>query len=149
MSLETGLKDMIQNLLGIYLLLGIIYLLWDHKRLIIALKGETYGNDPQKIRLFICVTFIVTVLVWPLYLIKSSRSTIKGSQRRYIIKHSSDMFKAIAKEKGEELDGCALMIITSKFVKVYEQFGLKMYEEHLRYELEQYREEGLREDYRI
>lgn len=46
-----------------------------------------------------------------------------------------------------EIDGHAMGFIIRKFILMDKQVGSKFCREHLKYELEKYREEGLREDY--
>lgn len=134
-------------ILGVYILVGTAYLLWIRKLFIYALRGDVYGGETRRVSMFILTMSILSALIWPLLLLKSTKEDLKRSEGLYITKHVSAMFRRAAEEKGEELDGGSLMIIAMKFHRVHQQFGWKMFEEHLKYELEKYREEGLREDY--
>lgn len=58
-------------------------------------------------------------------------------------------FKNASQVKNERIPGGYLMSIAMKFFVVYEQFGKLFYKKHLEYELQNYLENGLREDYKF
>ena len=60
------------------------------------------------------------------------------------IKHG---FTLIADCRGEELDDYTMLNICFVLVHVNQNFGQKFFDEHLAYELERYRSDGLRESY--
>lgn len=57
-------------------------------------------------------------------------------------------FASIAEERGEEISGRALKEIGIKFLALYQMSGPDFTKEHLRYELQRYRQHGLREEYK-
>lgn len=57
-------------------------------------------------------------------------------------------FKEIAKRRGEDLTAGWLNTVVLKFLQVNEKMGVAFMDEHLAYELDKYRQEGLRSDYR-
>lgn len=57
-------------------------------------------------------------------------------------------FKEAAKERNELLPAGYMNSIVLKFYQVYEMSGEKFYYEHLKYEIDKYLREGLREDYK-
>ncbi len=64
-----------------------------------------------------------------------------------IYKHVGTSFREVATERGEHLPANALHFIVHKFLQVNETYGQQMFDEHLDYELNKYRAEGLRPDY--
>ncbi len=129
-----------------YLALGIYVALTQGKQLIIEATGDYYDSkDLARFKAFLSTMLVLSVLVWPIVLTRGEK---RKSQRRYVISQCSERFSKVAKERGEDLDAAALANISSKFIIVYEEFGMKFYKEHLKYELDKFRKEGLREDYR-
>lgn len=61
----------------------------------------------------------------------------------------ADAFRKAAEERSEFIPAEIINRIALKFMRVNEQFGQKMLFEHLEYEINKYRNEGLREDYKI
>lgn len=57
-------------------------------------------------------------------------------------------FREASKIRGELLPAGHLNTIVLKFIQVYEMGGDEMVEMHLKYEIEKYLKEGLREEYR-
>jgi hypothetical protein len=57
-------------------------------------------------------------------------------------------FREAAAERGEHIPAGYLNTIVYKFLQIYEMMGEDMLYEHLKYEIEKYIEEGLREDYK-
>lgn len=57
-------------------------------------------------------------------------------------------FKDVARERGEELQAGWLNTVALKFLQVKEKMGEVFMDEHLSYELDKYRQEGLRSDYK-
>jgi hypothetical protein len=57
-------------------------------------------------------------------------------------------FRFVAKERGEEIPAENLHRIVLKFLNVFEDRGADFYRSHLQYELDLYRNKGLREDYK-
>jgi hypothetical protein len=57
-------------------------------------------------------------------------------------------FKNIARERGEELQAGYLNTVILKFLQVKEKMGEVFMDEHLAYELDKYRQEGFRPDYK-
>jgi hypothetical protein len=56
-------------------------------------------------------------------------------------------FTQAATFKGDHIDGTTLMNITSHFIQVYDLKGKNFYDEHLKYELDVYKSNGLRESF--
>lgn len=75
---------------------------------------------------------------------KTSDADIVGIYRKV-----GTAFRAVSNERGEHLPAGYLNAIVFKFYQVREQFGDKFMDEHLAYELNKYRAEGLREDYKV
>lgn len=131
--------------LCLYLIAGISVATMQGKQLIIELSGDYYSSkDMVRFKVFLAVILVLSVLVWPIVLMRSEK---KESQILYVIRDVSARFTNVSRDKREELEAMELSLITSKFITLYEQFGLKLYEEHLEYELAKYHEEGIREDY--
>lgn len=57
-------------------------------------------------------------------------------------------FKEVARQRGEELKAGWLNTVVLKFYQVKEKMGEEFMEEHLAYELDKYRQEGLRAEYK-
>jgi len=57
-------------------------------------------------------------------------------------------FKEVARQRGEELKAGWLNTVVLKFFQVNEKMGGDFMEEHLSYELDKYRQEGLRSEYK-
>jgi len=64
-----------------------------------------------------------------------------------ISKEVMTAFRQASEEKGERILGTHLLTIAIKFFVVYETMGTEMYYEHLEYEVEKYKTDGLRADY--
>lgn len=64
-----------------------------------------------------------------------------------ISKEVMTAFRQASEEKGERISGTHLLTIAIKFFVVYETMGTEMYYEHLEYEVEKYKTDGLRADY--
>ncbi len=132
--------------LSTYLLIGIITVTWERKRLYMEIAGRCYDSKKSpKFYLALGIILTLAVTIWPSILVGNNR---KAHQRGYVIEDVTSTFTSISKDRGEELEAIELSLITCKFITLYEKHGLKMYEEHLKYELGRYREEGLREDYK-
>lgn len=59
------------------------------------------------------------------------------------------VFREVADTKGEKIAGGGhLLTIGMKFIVVYATMGEEFYKEHLSYEINKYKNEGLREDYK-
>ncbi len=56
-------------------------------------------------------------------------------------------FREISKQRNEHISSEQINNIVLKFFQVYEMMGDTMFNEHLKYELDKYSEEGLRGDY--
>ena len=56
-------------------------------------------------------------------------------------------FRQVASIRGEDIPAKNLNSIVFKFIQVHEQFGEGFFLENLKYELEKYQQEGLRQDY--
>jgi hypothetical protein len=57
-------------------------------------------------------------------------------------------FREVSDQRGEHLTAGTLNHIVWKFLNVSEMLGAEMVDEHLAYEIQKYRQEGLRPDYR-
>lgn len=64
-----------------------------------------------------------------------------------IVKTVQTAFTEAAEQKGEHILGTYLMTINVYFLHQYENFGKEFFIEHLRYEVNKYLNEGLRDDY--
>lgn len=60
----------------------------------------------------------------------------------------TDEFFQIANERNENLSDETINSIVIKFIQVHESFGSELFNQHLHYELQKYRQEGLRPDYK-
>jgi hypothetical protein len=56
-------------------------------------------------------------------------------------------FREVAKERGEFIESAVVNGIVLKFLEAYRGFGSDFFEEHLQYEIQKYKREGLRADY--
>ena len=56
-------------------------------------------------------------------------------------------FRAAGKERGEFVESAVINTIVLKFLEVYRTAGAKFFEDHLQYEIQKYKREGLRPDY--
>ncbi len=56
-------------------------------------------------------------------------------------------FNQVADSRGERIPAVNINSIVFKFIQVYEMVGETFFEEHLKYEIEKYKNEGLRPDY--
>jgi hypothetical protein len=65
-----------------------------------------------------------------------------------IYKHVGSAFREASEARNEHIPAGHLNTIVLKFYQVYEMMGDTMLEEHLKYEVEKYLREGLREDYK-
>ena len=132
--------------LFIYILVGLGVNITQCKQLIIEETGGHYDSkDVVRFKVYIVVVLLLSILVWPIVL---KRTEKLKSQRLYVIRDVTDRFTHVSKERGENLEAIELSNLIIKFIKVYEEFGFKMYDSHLKYELEKFRAEGLREDYK-
>lgn len=64
-----------------------------------------------------------------------------------IYKHVGSAFKEASKKRNEHIPAGQLNTIVLKFYQVYEMMGDELVNEHLKYEIEKYIKEGLRQDY--
>ena len=64
-----------------------------------------------------------------------------------IIQKVMTSFKEAASSKGERLSGSVLLNIAAHFVALYGTVDSKFYSDHLIYELDKYKREGLRDSY--
>ncbi len=134
------------TLSSLYVLIGLTIVTLQRKQLLMELTGECYSSKGSlRFKLFLTIMHILAVLVWPIVLRRKNR---KRNQRLYVMRDVAARFTSVSRDRREELEEIELSLITCKFITVYESLGLKMYEEHLEYELVKYREEGLREDYK-
>jgi hypothetical protein len=80
----------------------------------------------------------------------NSAPTAKTSDAKIIeiYQKVGSAFRTAAKQRGEQLPAENLNFIVWKFFKVYELMGDKMLDDHLKYEIDKYLNEGLRSDYR-
>ena len=65
-----------------------------------------------------------------------------------IVQLVMNAFIQTAESKGETISGTSLMNISEKFIKVYDLGGLKLFRDHLEYEITLYLTSGLRDDYK-
>lgn len=129
--------------LSLYILIGLIIIVWQGRELVMEITGTFYSaKGSPRLKVAIVITLTLGVFIWPSVLRREEKS-----HRLYIVRDVSERFSSVSRDRGEVLEGIVLSLLTSKFIRVYEEFGLKMYEEHMKYELEKFREEGLREDY--
>ena len=136
----------IASIVSLYLFIGIITIVWQRKILTMEITGKYYkSKDSPKFQLALTIILTLGVTIWPSILTSKNRKMHRGM---YMMEDVSAKFSSVSRDRGETLNPRELSLITSKFIKLYETFGLKMYEEHMKYELDKYREEGLREDYR-
>ncbi len=56
-------------------------------------------------------------------------------------------FNQVAESKDEKIPAVNINSIVFKFIQVYEMTGETFFEEHLKYEIDKYKSEGLRPDY--
>jgi hypothetical protein len=56
-------------------------------------------------------------------------------------------FREVGKERGEFIESAVINIIVLKFLETYRSFGSAFFDEHLQYEIQKYKREGLRPDY--
>lgn len=133
---------MFKAMLGVYLIIGILSLFYRtdclHKDL------ETQGPF-VKVRIYQVLIALMAILAWPFRLADLREKKPKGIQ---ILLEVSVAFQEVAQERGEEeIDRHTMGFIISKFILMNKQFGSKFCREHLKYELEKYKKEGLRGDY--
>jgi hypothetical protein len=132
--------------LFIYLLVGLVFTPIQAKKLIIESTGELYDSRHLvRFKVFLAIILGLSVILWPIVLRQSER---QKAQRLYVIRDVTSRFTRVSRDRSETLETIELSNLTTKFIHIYEQFGLKMYQEHLEYELEKYREEGLRDNYK-
>ena len=65
-----------------------------------------------------------------------------------IYKQVGSKFREVAENRNENLSAGYLNTIVLKFYQVYEMKDESFYNEHLKYEIDKYLNEGLREDYK-
>lgn len=78
-------------------------------------------------------------------------SLIENISDEVIFKISQEVivaFKKAAEEKGERIAGGHLLTIAMYFLSAYAEFGEDWCSDHLKYEIDKYLTEGLREDYK-
>jgi len=128
-----------------YLAIGVGVLIFKGGQIIDEQSGELYDQrGTGRFKVFLIIVLTAVISLWPIVLLREEKSE---SRRLYVTKQVLEEFKRVADERGENIDGLALALIASKFVRVYESMGRLMYREHLKYELEKYLKEGLRQDY--
>lgn len=64
-----------------------------------------------------------------------------------VVKLVQTTFTKAAEQKGEHIPGVYLMTINVYFLQQYEQLGKEFFLEHLKYEVNKYINDGLRDDY--
>lgn len=138
---------MIWVLIGIslYVLAGILVVCCYRASLYMEVASQAFKDRrTPKFKQALIVIYILSVFIWPFVL-----TGLKDNKNRwsYIYDDISFRFRSVSRDRGEELGVSELSTIAHKFLRVYEQFGAKMYKSHLEYELKKYREDGLREDY--
>ena len=154
---------------GIYLALGtVVIALSPYKKYHLSNGADLSKVPIGKIVLLFSITFTAAVLVWPLVtkMIYTKPRTALDLIQELGMKHFQQgcglpdktvkrisqevmgKFKKTAEERGERIPGKTLLAISSKFMNVYEKFGEEMYQSHLTYELEKYKNEGLRDEYK-
>ena len=153
---------------GGYLGLGILIISLCPYRNHYLTSDTNLSNVPTwKIYLYYFLTYTAAVLLWP-FLLKifyTKPSTLLDATEDFSVKYFQlacglpdeiikrisaeviDSFRKVAELKGERISGGSLLKISSKFMIVYENFGADYYQSHLEYELEKYKNDGLREDY--
>ena len=134
---------MFKTMLGVYLILGTLSLFY---RLDLLHKDLEAQGPFIKVRIYQVILTLGAIILWPCRL----AGFIEKEKRPESIKilfEVSQAFKEVAKERGEEIDGHTMGFIISKFILINKQLGPKFCREHLKYELEKYKTEGLREDY--
>jgi hypothetical protein len=132
---------MFKAILGAYLIIGILSLFYRMDRLHKDL--ETQGPF-IKVRIYQVIIALMAILAWPFRLADLQDEKPNGID---ILLDVSEAFQEVAKERGEEIDRHTMGFIISKFILMNKQFGSKFCREHLKYELEKYKKEGLRGDY--
>lgn len=154
---------------GLYLAMGtVVIALSPYKKYHLSNGADLSKVPIWKIVLLFSITFTAAVLVWPLVtkMIYTKPRTALDLIQELGMKHvqqgcnlpdktvkriSQDVmgkFKKTAEERGERIPGKTLLAISAKFMNVYEKFGEEMYQCHLEYELEKYKNDGLRHEYR-
>ena len=129
----------------LYLGVGLGVLVFKCGGIIDEQMGELYEQKSTKrFKIFLMIILAAVIFMWPLVLSSEEK---RKSKRKYVIRRVMDEFNRVAGERREVIDGNVMINITSKFVVVYESIGRLMFREHLKYELEKYRNEGLRPDY--
>lgn len=74
-------------------------------------------------------------------------ATTSDSRIMEIYAEVGSSFQQVARARGEHIPAGSINSIVWKFLQVNEMLGSDMVDEHLNYELEKYRQEGLRPDY--
>lgn len=64
-----------------------------------------------------------------------------------VVKLVQTAFTEAAEQKGEHIPGAYLMTINVYFLQQYEKLGKEFFLEHLKYEVNNYLNDGLRDDY--
>ncbi|MCK9263304.1 MAG: hypothetical protein RBR09_13445 [Desulfobulbaceae bacterium] len=153
---------------AIYLALGtVVIALSPYKKHHLSGDVDLSSAPAWKAALFLSISFTLAVLAWPLMtkMIYTKPQTVldiveelgmKYFQQnnklhaeaiRRISREVMGRFKKAAEERGETISGESLLAISLKFMRIYAMFGEEMYRGHLDYELEKYKNEGLRDDY--
>lgn len=134
---------MIKVILGVYLTIGILSILYRMDRLQNDLEAQ---GSFFKVRLYQVIITLGAIILWP-FRLASFVGQDKKSGGIQFFNEVSESFQKVATERGETIDGDTMAFIVSKFTQVNKQFGSDLYREHLKYELEKYKKEGLRVDY--
>lgn len=127
-----------------YLLLALLTIIYRRKQLKADLSIQA---TPIKGFIYKILMVMAAVLLWPLLLAHKESQESDGLTAKDILLEVSDAFGDVARERREKINGATVEYIVSKFLLIYQEMGLWAYRKHLKYEVEKYRREGLREDY--
>ncbi|BHH84329.1 hypothetical protein [Desulforhopalus sp. 52FAK] len=133
----------------VYVCLGMVAIAIKRNRL----KEDLQVDGPLfRVYVYRFIVVVFAMLFWPALLLSESETDMETTtyyKDRDIILEVTDAFKSVAEYRKEHINQDSLKYISAKFIKVYGMLGEQVYKEHLKYELDKYYEEGLREEYLV